>query len=165
MKNIAVLAPLSTDLREQGDALVRMGRQLIARAWLLERDVANPDACALADAEAVVLAQELYHARRRRGSVFNSDLFGEPAWDMLLDLFVRTQTQSKTSVTDACIGSGGAPTTALRYIDLLEDRGLIQRESDPRDARRTWLCLTEVGLGLLGRYLLNQTDPHEAAGS
>jgi hypothetical protein len=92
-------------------------------------------------------AERLYRERRRRdarmgGSV---DLFGEPSWDMLLDLFIAQGRQRPVSVSSACIASSTPQSTALRYVGLLEKVGLIRRAKDPSDGRRQYLELTEAG--------------------
>lgn len=88
------------------------------------------------------MATHFYAERRRREKFFSGDLFGEPAWDILLDLFQATKRNELVSVTDACIGAAVPPTTALRWIQTLEDHGMIERRRDESDNRRVHLCLT-----------------------
>ena len=38
------------------------------------------------------IAQSEFHNRRRRDSLIRYDLFAEPAWDMLLDLYILLKT-------------------------------------------------------------------------
>jgi hypothetical protein len=80
--------------------------------------------------------------RRARARFLPPDLFGEPAWDLLLDLFIAGEECKPISITSACIASGVASTTALRWIGVLEERGLILRAPDPGDGRRIYLALT-----------------------
>lgn len=82
-------------------------------------------------------------------------LFGEPAWDVLLDLFVATEQNRDISVSSACLASCVPQTTALRWIGLLEKRGLVTRMDDALDHRRTFLRLTPKGYQLMMRYLLS----------
>ncbi|WP_148649254.1 hypothetical protein [Novosphingobium barchaimii] len=51
------------------------------------------------------IAAGIYECRRKRDRHVSIDLMGEPAWDMLLDLYVRQIDGKKTSVTSACIGA------------------------------------------------------------
>ncbi|WP_225205654.1 helix-turn-helix domain-containing protein [Novosphingobium huizhouense] len=88
------------------------------------------------------IAKRLYRDRRRRGDMFDADLFGEPAWDMLLDLYIAACEDRQVSTTSACIGANVPVATGLRWIQLLENQGLIARKADPRDARRVWISLT-----------------------
>lgn len=100
-------------------------------------------------------AERLYRERRRRdaGMGGSVDLFGEPSWDMLLDLFIAQGRQRPVSVSSACIASSTPQSTALRYVGLLEKAGLIRRAKDPRDGRRQYLELTEAGFNSMQAYL------------
>jgi DNA-binding MarR family transcriptional regulator len=70
------------------------------------------------------------------------DVFGEPAWDMMLDLFIADRTGTRISVSSLCIGSNAPPTTALRYIRTMVERGVFTRMPDPSDNRRIWVSLS-----------------------
>lgn len=101
----------------------------------------------------VELARQTYDDRRRRNKIFQSDeLFGEPAWDILLDLFIAAKERRRVSVTSACIGSAVPSTTALRWISILERRALLTREADPGDARRVYVRLSPSGYEAMLQY-------------
>jgi DNA-binding MarR family transcriptional regulator len=102
-------------------------------------------------------AQALYDLRRAREPFFgaNADLFGEPAWDILLDLFIAHERGIDTCVSDACIGACVPSSTGIRWLAILEERGLIERESDRFDARRRSVRLTRRARELLTAYLLS----------
>ncbi|MCJ2181835.1 MarR family transcriptional regulator [Novosphingobium sp. 1949] len=101
----------------------------------------------------VELARQTYEDRRRRSKIFQSDdLFGEPAWDILLDLFIAAKERRSVSVTSACIGSAVPSTTALRWITILEKQGLLVREADPGDARRVYVKLSARGYAAMLDY-------------
>ena len=103
-----------------------------------------------ANAEA---ARDIYAARRRRTVIFgNPELFGEPAWDILLDLYIAYAEGKQVSVSSACIGSAAPPTTGLRWLGVLAEQGLILREHDPEDQRRVLVRLTERGLCAMDEY-------------
>ena len=103
----------------------------------------------------IARAECLYRERRRRDAAVGGadDLFGEPSWDILLDLFVARGRGRPVSVSSACIASSAPQSTALRYIGLLERVGLIRRSKDPCDGRRQYLELTETGLSDMKAYL------------
>lgn len=101
----------------------------------------------------VELARQTYDDRRRRNKIFQSDeLFGEPAWDILLDLFIAAKERRRVSVTSACIGSAVPSTTALRWISILEKQGFLSREADPGDARRVYVRLSPRGYEAMLEY-------------
>ncbi len=85
--------------------------------------------------------REIIRLRRMRETMFAADLFADPAWDMLLDLMASRLENRPVSVSSLCIASAVPPTTALRWINLMTERGLLERESDPNDARRVFITL------------------------
>jgi hypothetical protein len=91
---------------------------------------------------ALIEARRHYKSRRMRDNIFGMpDLFGEPAWDMLVDLFIAGEEGKKISVSSLCVASAVPMTTALRWIAILESRALIERTADALDARRWYLSL------------------------
>lgn len=100
------------------------------------------------------LARIIYRGRRARDEAFSEDaLFGEPAWDILLDLYIAEVEGKPLSVTAACIGAAVPTSTALRWLVILEERGLVRRENDTRDARRVFLYLTRNGHSRMTNFL------------
>src|SRR3546814_1454123 len=69
----------------------------------------------------------------RRGCSLDSELFGEPAWDMLLDLYAAALEGRRLSVSSSCLAAGVPPTTALRWQRLLVERELVERVPDLED--------------------------------
>lgn len=51
------------------------------------------------------------------------------------------------SVSSTCIAAKVPSTTALRWLTMIEKRGLIGRRPDDYDRRRSFLFLTEDGRG------------------
>lgn len=99
-------------------------------------------------------AQRLFSDRRVRSSYFSDEnLFGEPGWDILLDVYIHQSQDDDVSVKSACIGSGAPATTALRWLGVLEEMSLICSVSDPNDQRRRFIRLTPKGHERLTRYL------------
>lgn len=98
-------------------------------------------------------AKDCYRKRRLRGMMFESAyLFADPAWDILIDLFIASEEDQRISVSSACIGSAVPTTTALRYIKTLEEQGHIRRHQDPCDARRIFMSLTPTSAEKLKTY-------------
>lgn len=92
--------------------------------------------------------------RNTRASIFGAtDLFQDPAWDILLDLYAAHLEGRSVSVSSACIASMVPPTTALRWITVLEKRGLVLRANDDLDARRRHLFLTDKARRFLETFI------------
>lgn len=129
-----------------------MNAQQRAKA-LLRTDSGEVSVPPTREPQALTLARMLYAERRRRDRTFPTDIFGEPSWDILLDLFVARGEGRRVPTTSACIGAHVPPTTALRWLRLLEGQGLIEREEDERDGRRTFVRLSTKGMDLVGNFL------------
>jgi DNA-binding MarR family transcriptional regulator len=91
--------------------------------------------------------------RLKRNLAFDTSLFRDPAWDMLLDLLLAEEEGKSLSVSALCLGSGVAPTTALRHIQRLTDHGFVLRRGDQRDLRRTFVSLSPSRRAELVRFL------------
>jgi DNA-binding MarR family transcriptional regulator len=100
-------------------------------------------------------ARAIYRARREREKLFpgQTDLFSDPAWDILLDLFAAYETGQRVSISSACIASNVPPTTALRWLAILENRGLIVRASDDTDKRRAFVRLSDLTHKRMSQWL------------
>lgn len=112
-------------------------------------------------------ARHIYALRRKRGAIFgNPELFGEPAWDILLDLYIAHADEKNVSVSSACIGSAAPPTTGLRWLGILARHDLVLREEDPDDQRRVLVRLSEWGLRAMDLYFASaiaSTDQRAAS--
>ena len=119
-------------------------------------------------------ALDLYNLRRNREKLFGTpQLFGEPTWDILLDLFIAELKNTKIQTTSACIGAQVPQTTALRWIALLERENLLHRYRDRTDSRRVYIRLTDEALGKLAylfydrcaSVMARKASPHPPSGS
>jgi DNA-binding transcriptional ArsR family regulator len=97
-------------------------------------------------------AVETYRFRRRRKNFLPPDLFAEPAWDMLLDLFAARLQNRRISVTSACYASDVPSTTALRWLGVLQDAGLVERVENSLDSRSTFVKLSDLGRQMMFEY-------------
>jgi len=91
--------------------------------------------------------------RQQRNAILGADSFRDPAWDMLLDLYVQDSGVAGTMVSALCIASGVPQTTALRYIYRLEQLGLVKTTGHPTDQRRTMVSLVESARPKIERLL------------
>lgn len=94
----------------------------------------------------------LIKLRRNRDRFFDAELFADPAWDILLELYAAALGQLRVPVTSLCSGAAVPATTALRWIGQLEERGLITRRPDPTDGRRCFLMLSSDGFEAMNGY-------------
>ena len=91
-------------------------------------------------------------SRRARESLFGPDLFFDPAWDMLLELFRAHLEQQRVAASELARAAAIPATTGLRWIDKLEQCGWVTRRPDPLDARRVFVELNATGVSAMGHY-------------
>jgi MarR family transcriptional regulator, temperature-dependent positive regulator of motility len=105
--------------------------------------------------DTLALAEALFTERRRRDVAFDRHayLLGEPAWDILLFLYIGHKRNWAASVAHATRATGAAATTALRCIARLEADGLVIRDTDSSDRRRILLSLTDEAARLMEDYV------------
>lgn len=103
----------------------------------------------------------ILNLRTRRAQIFDNALFGEPAWDMLLQLYDARLQRRTEYVTGLCVASGVPPSTALRWITSLLDSDWIERSFDLGDRRRVIVSLTVKGVDAMERFF---SQPEFTAG-
>lgn len=103
--------------------------------------------------ENALLSEKIYDIRRKREKLFGIELFSDPAWDILLDLYVSETRRKKIDVTSACIAAGVPASTGLRWIAILVQNGYVERREDPADARRSLVSLTPLARNKLETLL------------
>ncbi len=174
-------------LREMGEegrvALLRLSQQVEAIAHSLDRMNHAPigeaplsQASAFGDfrrdyrtepmerAENVPLpdphaVRQIIANRQSRSRFFDPALFGDPAWDMLLDLTAAHSEGARVSVTSLCIAAAVPATTALRWITQMVESGIFVRVPDPADKRRAFIALSDKALNAMSGYFASLRVP------
>lgn len=104
--------------------------------------------------ELAAAARREYDLRRMREAYVASPHFGEPAWDIMLDVFSNTLLGKSVSVSSACVASHAPPTTGLRYIEHLIQDGVLIRTDDPEDGRRRLLTMSDEAVASVGSFFM-----------
>ena len=97
-------------------------------------------------------ARKILTDRQKRVERFGRAMFGEPAWEMLLLLYVA-QASARYTASRLARVSGYSKATAIRWLDYLEKEKLILRKSHPTDQRSVFIELTDKGISSLELYL------------
>lgn len=118
--------------------------------------MAAPEPSGEAGATALLAtARRIYAIRRARDREFGdyASLFRDPAWDIMLDLFIHALAGKPCYAGGAAIASCIPGTTALRCVNHLVEIGLVERLRDPLDGRRQLLVPSEQGMTLMRRAM------------
>lgn len=98
-------------------------------------------------------AQIIVNNRRQRERYFDRQLFGEPAWDILLLLYVSEISSARLTTTRLADLIDTPQTTVGRWLNHLEDAKLIERQPHPTDRRTVFINLLKKGRAALDSYL------------
>jgi len=105
------------------------------------------------ETELVAHAEAVLADRRLRRRFLPPELFHEPAWDMLLALFVSRDERQPMNIK-ALVSMSDAPvTTSQRWIEHLHKLKLIDRVIDPTDRRRVEISLSHSGDQAMRGYI------------
>ncbi len=95
-------------------------------------------------------ARAVLRLRGLRTHYFDHAMFSEPAWDILLMLYVSDVSQKLSHLVE---GVESPPTTALRWIDYLENQQLVERTRHPIDQRLVLVGLTSKARDSMDAFL------------
>lgn len=98
-------------------------------------------------------ARSIFHGRLTRARHFNRSMFGEPAWDILLLLFINDRSDSWLTATRLAELIEQPFSTVVRWIDYLEKERMIERRQDPKDKRISIIGLLDKGRQSVSSYL------------
>lgn len=138
-----------------GPRLVRTVKS--ALVWRRQRQHEEPEAATPAkvlspmDLKRATL-DDLRAVRKVRSQYFPSELFSDPCWEMLLDLYDAELNNAEVTITSLGAASGVPLTTAMRRMETLQEHGFIERSGDPDDRRRTIVRLTRPGLQAVEKF-------------
>jgi DNA-binding MarR family transcriptional regulator len=96
-------------------------------------------------------AQQELEWRRRRNKVLPEEMFGEPAWEILLQLYVEQQ-GTRLNIARLTSYLNLSASTVLRWLNYLHDKQLLRRESHPTDQRSVFVELTTGAVEVIDSY-------------
>jgi DNA-binding MarR family transcriptional regulator len=93
------------------------------------------------------------NSRRLRFRYFKRAMFGEPAWEILLTLYITEGAEGRQSIGRLADLIETPLSTTARWIDYLERERLVEREPHPTDKRVIYIRLLAKARELLEAYL------------
>jgi hypothetical protein len=126
------------------DPIDRQTRKLIEDA---ERAVA------MHPADLTEFARQLLAGRRQRERFFDPVLFSNPAWDILLNLYLADAEGRPVDVLETCAPSAVPQGVALRWLSYLKQEEMVIETPDPAQPRRTLIHLSEQTRLAVSAYL------------
>ena len=90
--------------------------------------------------------------RELRRKLLGAECSSGPAWEVLLYMFESHVLQRRDTIGNVCDGTDIPATTALRWINRLEELGLITLRDDHLDSRRRFAALSATGVETMTKY-------------
>lgn len=103
--------------------------------------------------ELISRARAVLLARRLRARHFNRAMFSEPAWDILLLLYLADSSEGRQTIGHLAELVETPLTTVLRWVGYLEKERLVERQDHPTDRRIVFIRLTNRGRSGLDAFL------------
>jgi DNA-binding MarR family transcriptional regulator len=105
------------------------------------------------EAEALLeRAKSILRIRQSRERLLGRAMIGEPAFDLLMCLYVRSD-ERDTSLTTLANTAAVPYSSAIRWITYLSDKGLVARTVSDRDRRVICVGLTTRGRAIVDEFL------------
>jgi hypothetical protein len=133
-----------TQIPARAERIARQTRKLIEDA---ERAVA------MQEADLAEFARQLLAARKQRDRYFDPVLFSNPAWDILLNLYVADAEGRGVNVLESCTASTVPQAVALRWLAYLRQEEMVVETSDPLRPRNTVIRLSDQTRLAISSYL------------
>jgi hypothetical protein len=160
-------AAMKEEVRPGSDAdrLLQLNDEIIRIAGLLaqldNRGLIRPDD-RRADSKGPDVSLEVPHewvtwliaVRRSRLRYFSPALFGEPAWDILLDLLRAELAGEQVSISGARAATCLPASTSRRWLKVLEHHGLVLRRGDWDNIDSSCVVLAPEASSAMRRYVL-----------
>ncbi|WP_144037847.1 hypothetical protein [Sphingopyxis sp. KK2] len=99
------------------------------------------------------LVRRMLGERQMREQFFPAEFCTDPAWDILLDLYVARLEGRQVSATSPAVATAIPATTGARWIRMMTQASLLARQDDPDDGRRVFVVMTDPAFAAMGRYL------------
>ena len=110
----------------------------------------------------VAMARSDLSARQRKRKIFSeSEMFGEPAFEILLHAYIAEADRSSVSTTDICSSASLPISIGARYISILEQQDLLRRHPSITDFRITNVSITRLGTEKVNEFYLSHLEHEE----
>lgn len=97
-------------------------------------------------------------SRLAREQYFHRELFGEPAWEILLALYVIEDAGARFTISKLAECIDSPLSTVVRWVKTLEEQSLVSRVQHPTDRRIVFVRLLDKGSTALDDYFRAMSD-------
>lgn len=140
-------------IRDLTARLSAVAEEFSGRVERVDAPEATPSATASVPVSLAQKARTLVDQRRLRRRSLPAELFHEPAWDMLLALYIAHDEGRVLNVKSLVACADAPVTTSQRWIEHLHKLRLVTRVVDTIDRRRLEVSLSQNGVEAMETYL------------
>ncbi|HWI86000.1 MAG TPA: hypothetical protein VNT42_06730 [Sphingomonas sp.] len=109
--------------------------------------------------ELVQRARQIVADRKQRERYFDPMLFSNPAWDILLGLYVAGAEGQAVHALDLCLTSNMPQSVTLRWAAYLQQEDMVIETPNPVEGRPTLMRLTDQTRMAIAAYLGSISNP------
>lgn len=102
-------------------------------------------------------ATAILNIHRARDRAFGTDIFANPAWDILLNVYVASLEGRMTTIEVLSEETGGNAATIARYVRLLESGNYIVRGEAQKTMRGISFTLSDTAVTMMDETLSTLT--------
>ena len=139
----AELVELRLTMQQANEQIEKLDRRIAASNSQNDKEhpVVRKD---LGDADLIGRAQQhlLWGRRKSLALDTGNGLFADSCWNMCLDIYICGLKEERVTVSGIAHSSGIPMTTAMRYINVMAEQGLIKKTQNPADNRMTFVSLS-----------------------
>jgi hypothetical protein len=122
----------------------------------------NPDshsisATELSTVELIDRAKKHLQWSRAKGQMMDpgNGLFSDGCWNMCLDIYICNLNEQPVTVSSIAHSSGIPMSTAMRYINVMTEQKLLQKNLNPADNRMVFISISADGMENITQILVN----------
>tara|TARA_R110000824_G_scaffold17142_9_gene70043 strand:+ start:1767 stop:2249 length:483 start_codon:yes stop_codon:yes gene_type:complete len=144
------LAELRSTLQQANETLEILDKRVADSNGRISEDqiVGNDDLNRL---DLIDRAKKYLHWGRLKSQTLDAGngLFADSCWNMCLDIYICGLKDERVTVSAIAHSSGIPMTTAMRYINVMVEQGLIEKTPNPADNRMIFVsasleCMTKI---------------------
>lgn len=139
----AELAELRSTIRQASEKFEILDKKISDSCGQFSKNQCS-DSDDLGPADLVDRAEKLLHWGRLKSGVLDTGngLFADSCWNMCLDIYICGLKDEQVTVSAIAHSSGIPMTTAMRYINVMVEQGLLEKSSNPADNRMVFVAVS-----------------------
>lgn len=137
----AELAELRLTIKQANEKFEILDKKISDSSGQLSTDQCS-DSKDLDPVDLIDHAEKFLHWGRLKSGALDTGngLFADSCWNMCLDIYICGLKDEQVTVSAIAHSSGIPMTTAMRYINVMAEQGLLEKSSNPADNRMVFVA-------------------------